>query len=82
MKLSELRTGDGFTGFYILKNALNKTSSNGKPFLSAVLADASAAVESKVWDYPGPLGPVDEGKVVKVQGVMQEFKGAPQIRVD
>lgn len=82
MKLSELRTGDGFTGFYILRNVFNKTASSGKPFLSATLADASAMVEAKAWDYPGPLGPADEGKVVKVQGVMQEFKNAPQIRID
>ncbi len=82
MKLAELHTGDSFTGFYILKNVFSKTTNAGKPFLSATLADASAMVEAKVWDYPGPLGPADEGKVVKVQGLMQEFKGAPQVKVE
>lgn len=82
MKLAELHTGDSFTGFYILKNVFNKTTNAGKPFLSAALADASAMVEAKVWDYAGPLGPADEGKVVKVQGLMQEFKGAPQVKVE
>lgn len=82
MKLDELNYGDSFTGFFILKNVSNKVTNSGKPYLSAVLADASAAVECKVWDYPGPLGPADEGSVVKVQGVLQEFKGMPQIRVE
>ncbi len=82
MKLSEINFGDSFTGFYILKNIFNKVTNTGKPYLSALLTDASQSVECKVWDYPGPLGPADEGKVVKVQGVMQEFKGMPQIKVD
>jgi len=82
MKLSELNYGDGFTGFYILKNVFNKVTNSGKPYLAAHLADASMMVECKVWDYPGPLGPADDGKVVKVQGVMQEFKGMPQIKVE
>lgn len=82
MKLSELNIGDGFTGFFILKNINLKTSSAGKPFLSATVADASAMVEAKAWDYAGPIGPADEGKIVKVQGLMQEFKGALQIRID
>lgn len=82
MKLAELNTGDSFTGFYVLKNVCNKTTNAGKPFLSASLTDASATVEAKVWDYAGPIGPADEGKVVKVQGLMQAFKGAPQVKVD
>ena len=82
MKLSELNYGDSFTGFYILKNVMNKVTNSGKPYLACHLADASMMVESKVWDYPGPLGPADDGNVVKVQGVMQEFKGMPQIKVE
>lgn len=82
MRLDELNFNDSFTGFYILKNVSNKLTNSGKPYLAAALADASMTVECKVWDYPGPLGPADDGKVVKVQGVFQEFKGMPQIKVE
>ena len=82
MKLAELNYGDRFTGFYILRNVFQKVTNTGKPFLSASLADASMSVECKVWDYAGPLGPADDGKVVKVQGVLQEFKGAAQVKVE
>ena len=82
MRLEELNFNDSFTGFYILKNVFNKLTNSGKPYLAAALADASMTVECKVWDYPGPLGPADDGKVVKVQGVFQEFKGMPQIKVE
>ncbi|MBP3634567.1 MAG: HD domain-containing protein [Oscillospiraceae bacterium] len=82
MKLEELHVGDSFTGFYVLKNVFLKVTNSGKPYLSCSLADASMMIEAKVWDYAGPIGPADEGKVAKVQGQMQEFKGAPQIKVD
>jgi len=82
MRLSELHTGDSFTGFYILKNIRNLVTNTGKPYLSCSLADASMMIEAKVWDYAGPIGPADEGKVAKVQGQMQEFKGAPQVKVE
>ena len=82
MKLAELNYGDRFTGSYILRNVFQKVTNTGKPFLSASLADASMSVECKVWDYAGPLGPADDGKVVKVQGVLQEFKGAAQVKVE
>lgn len=82
MKLSELHVGDSFTGFYILKNIRNMLTNSGKPYLSCTLSDASATLEAKVWDYAGPIGPGDESQVAKVQGKMQEFKGAPQIKIE
>lgn len=82
MRLSELHVGDSFTGFYILKNIRNLVTNSGKPYLSCSVADASIMIEAKVWDYAGPIGPAEEGKVAKIQGLMQEFKGAPQIKVE
>ena len=82
MKLAEINLNDSFTGFYILKNPQPKITGSGKPYLAASLADSSLTVECKVWDYPGPLGAADEGKVVKVQGVMQEYKGMLQVKVE
>lgn len=82
MKLSELHIGDSFTGFFILKNIRNMLTNSGKPYLSCTLSDASATLEAKVWDYAGPIGPGDESQVAKVQGKMQEFKGAPQIKIE
>lgn len=82
MRLDEMKLDERFTGFFILKNVFLKVTNSGKPYLACSLADASMTVESKAWDYAGPIGPADEGKVVKVQGQMQEFKGAPQIKIE
>lgn len=82
LRISDMRVGDGFEGFYILRSALSKVSSNGKPFLSAVLEDATGEIDAKAWDYPGPIGPAHEGEVLKIRGTVTEFKGALQVNMD
>ena len=77
--IAQLEIGDEAEGFYGLKTAQSRVSNSGKPFLSAVLADRSGAIEAKVWDYGGPVGPADEGEVLKIRGTVNEFRGAPQM---
>lgn len=74
--------GDQVEGCYILKTAQPRTTVSGKPFLNAALADRTGSIEAKVWDYPGPLGQSDEGKVVKVKGSVSEYRGMVQFTVD
>ena len=80
--VKDMVPGDKVEGFYILKEAYQKISSNGKPFLSAVIADKTGTMDVKVWDYAGPIGRADEGKVVKIRGNVGEYRGSVQITVD
>ena len=77
-RISAIAPGDEVEGYYILKSANPKVAANGKPFLTGALSDKTGTIELKVWDYPGPLGTGDEGKVVKVRGTVGEFRGMPQ----
>ena len=77
--VADLEVGDEIEGFYILKTAQIKTSNSGKPFLAAVIADRSGAVDAKCWDYAGPLGAQDEGTVIKIRGTVTEYRGALQV---
>lgn len=77
-RIAAMMSGDEVEGFYILKSANPKVSANGKPFLTGALSDRSGAMELKVWDYSGPLGAPDEGKVVKVRGSVGEYRGTLQ----
>ena len=79
--IEDLNTGDEIEGFYILKSAVSRVSSSGKPFLAAVLADRTGSIEAKVWDYGGPVGSANEGSVIKIRGTVSEFRGALQITV-
>lgn len=77
-RIATMVSGDEVEGFYILKSANPKVSANGKPFLTGALSDRSGTMELKVWDYSGPLGTPDEGKVVKVRGTVGEYRGTLQ----
>ncbi len=77
--IADIGVGDEVEGFYVLKVANAKTSNAGKPFLAATLSDKTGNIEAKVWDYAGPVGPADEGKVIKVRGQVSEYRGALQM---
>lgn len=77
--VADLEVGDEIEGFYILKTAQNKVSNSGKPFLAAAVADRSGVIDAKIWDYGGPLGPQDEGGVVKLRGSVSEYRGTLQL---
>ena len=80
--ISTMHSGDQVEGFYILKSALPKTASNGRPFLNAALSDKTGAIDAKVWDYPGPINSSNEGEVVWIRGTVSEFRGSPQVTVE
>ena len=81
MLIHDMKTGDRFEGYYILQNIAQRTTSAGKPFLTLNLADRSGAVTAQVWDYTGPIGPADVGKVAWISGLASEYRGAPQVTV-
>lgn len=82
LPVSQMARGDEVEGFYVLKSAFPKVASNGKPFLNLTLSDRTGAIDGKVWDYGGPIGSGDEGKVVKVRGSVSEFRGALQFTAE
>ena len=82
LPIARMARGIDVEGFYLLKSAFSKVTASGKPFLSAVLADASGTIEAKAWDYSGPVGAADEGKVVKVRGSVSDYRGMPQLTID
>lgn len=82
-RISDMRPGDEVEGFYLLRDAVVKTSAAGKPFLSGTVADRTGSIDIKVWDYTGALGrsPADAGSVIKLRAAVTEFKGTPQLNV-
>ena len=76
LRVAEMVVGSEFEGYYVLKAAAGKTSNNGRPYLTATLSDRTGDIDAKVWDYSGPVGQKDEGKVVKVRGSVSEYRGS------
>ena len=82
LPICRMAANDEVEGFYVLKTAYPKVAANGKPFLNLTLSDRTGAIDGKVWDYAGPIGPADEGKVVKVRGGVSLFRGALQFTAE
>ena len=80
--ICEMHPGRTVSGYYILQSPALRTSSSGKPFLSANIGDQSGTINVICWDYSGPLTPADEGKVVWLKGMVSEFKGSLQVTLD
>ena len=81
--LNEFSVGDELLLFLIVSKCEVKTSKNGKLFLNLELRDKSVALPSKVWDNAEEYAKkLKEGTVVKVSGQVEDFNGAPQIKLD
>lgn len=76
------QVGDEVEGFYLLTDAVSKTSAAGKPYLAANVTDGSGAMALKAWDYAGPVDGTASGAVVKLRGRVQEYRGDRQLVVD
>ena len=78
-KLTEMIKGQMFDGFLLTRTAVQRTSSNGSKFLDMTLCDISGEVNAKMWDStPAP----NVADVLRVRGMMTEYNGKPQLRVD
>ena len=79
-QLAGMIKNQGFDGFLLTRSAAQKTSSNGSKYLDMTLCDISGEVNAKMWD--GLTPPPAVAEVVRVRGVMLEYNGRPQLRVD
>jgi 3'-5' exoribonuclease len=82
-QLNEFSVGDEIVMFLIVSKCETKTSKTGKLFLNLELRDRSSSLPSKVWDNAEEYArKLKEGTVVKVAGMIEDFNGAPQIKID
>lgn len=79
-QLAGMIKNQSFDGFLLTRTAAQKTSSNGSKYLDMTLCDISGEVNAKMWD--GLTPPPAVAEVVRVRGVMLEYNGRPQLRVD
>lgn len=79
-QLAEMIKGQMFDGFLLTRSAVQRTSSNGSKFLDMTLCDLSGEVNAKMWDGCTPAPNVAD--VLRVRGMMTEYNGKPQLRVD
>ena len=79
-QLADMIKSQMFDGFLLTRAATQRTSSNGSKVLDMTLCDISGEVNAKMWDSFTPAPAVAD--VLRVRGMMTEYNGKPQLRVD
>lgn len=74
--------GEAYEGFLLIREAIKGLTSNGKPFLTLMLRDATGEIEAKLWDATSE----DETlfvaeQIVRVAGEINQFRGKPQLKI-
>ena len=82
MNLKEIDGNGTVEGFVLVKSCDKKTAKNGSMFLDLRLADKSGEINAKVWDFREGAFLPEANSIVKVRGVISEYNGTPQLRVD
>ena len=83
--VKDLRKDMEITEFFMAKTTVIKVGSNGKQYLDITLVDKTGEISGKKWDvsdaeYP-MLKAIPEKSIVKVKGVVTEWQGQLQMRV-
>lgn len=83
--IADLKTGQEFMSYFIVKTVAIKVGSNKKAYLDLLLADKTGEISAKKWDIadeemPG-LQKIKEGSVIKVKALVTEWNGMKQLRV-
>ena len=84
--LIELKKGDPVDHFLMIKKLEIRSTKTGKDFISLELGDKSASINANIWNDTSGFKKISKdaktGDIVKVSGTLDEFQGAPQIRVN
>ena len=78
--LASMIKGQIIEGFLLVRASEQRTSSNGTKYLDLTLSDRQSEINAKMWD--GQTAAPKPSTVVKIRGMMLEYNGRPQLRVD
>ncbi len=83
--IKNLRKDMEITDFFMVKSCAIKTGANGKQYFDITLGDKTGEVSAKKWDVSeaeqGSLVQIKEKEIVKVKGLVTEWAGQLQLRI-
>lgn len=83
--VKDLRKDQEITEFFMAKTIAIKVGSNGKQYLDILLADKTGELSGKKWDVSDSeyanLKAIEEKSIVKIKGLVTEWAGQLQLRV-
>lgn len=78
----DLQDKQTFTSCFLAKDKTLLTGKNGKPYISLHIADATGAVDTRVWDNVDAISEAfQSGDVIRLKGQVQIFQNRKQVIV-
>jgi 3'-5' exoribonuclease len=82
-KVSELQANDKIDGFYLVKSAELKTSSNNKKYMDFTLADKTGEINAKLWEVEeGDEELYSSNMLIKVRATVSMWQTTLQLKID
>ncbi len=82
-ELNSIEKGAKIDHFLVVRKCEIRLTKAGKEYLYLEVGDKSLTLNANVWDnLEGIVSSLAAGDVVKISGSMDDFQGAPQIRVN
>lgn len=82
MNFIEQKNGN-VDGFALIKSIDRKVNVKGAPYLDMVLCDKDGEISAKLWDYKEDVhGEYAVNDLIKFRGLLSQYNGADQLRID
>lgn len=78
MKFQDFMNGQ-FVGYCVVRKASLAKTNAGKPYANLQVYDGTDQIMGRIWDCDGPIP--GEGTVIKIDGVVSEYNGSPQVTI-
>ncbi len=83
MNFNEIGKNGLVEGFAVIKQCDKKMAKNGNYYLDLVLSDKDGEIFAKLWDYSEVShGQYENDMFVKVRGVISQYNGHDQLRIE
>ena len=81
-RLAQLIRDSRFEGFLMVRGAEKKTDKNGRDYVDLNLGDRTGEMNAKIWNWDGGREVPEGGRPLWVRGLVQEYNGRLQMRLE
>jgi len=79
--IADMRTGMTVEGLFAVMQAATRPTKSGQPFLTLELRDHTGHIRAVGWEHAHLIDQLGTGKVIWLEGTVDEYQGDPQIRL-
>ncbi len=79
--IEQLKEGQHVIEHYLCKDKQMMMARNGKNYYKLILEDKTGSINAMIWEIGPQIQPFDRGDIIKVDAVVGNYQGVPQLSV-